>query len=146
LEYLTEDSNMKTGRSWGGAEEGKPCPRRLRRFLEPCLLLVLHKKATHGYELAEAIKAFGFDERNPVDGSVVYRTLRWLEDNGMVESTWDTTSSAGPARRVYHLTANGDRYLEAWMADLQETAHMLEAFVAEYKQHMAQGEGKYHGE
>jgi len=135
---------MRRGRAWSHAEEGKPCPRLLRRFVEPCLLLVLHKRDTHGYELAEAIKAFGFGERNPVDASLVYRSLRWLEKNGMVVSTWDTTSSAGPARRVYHLTEAGDRYLAAWMADLQETVRMLKAFVAEYEQHMAQDEGQYH--
>lgn len=135
---------MRRGRPWRGAEEGEPCPRRLRRFLEPCLLLLLHKRDTHGYELAEAIKAFGFDERNPVDASLIYRTLRWLERNGMVTSTWDTTSSAGPARRVYHLTETGDRYLAAWMADLRETTRMLNAFLAEYERHMLEGQGEYH--
>jgi PadR family transcriptional regulator PadR len=134
----------RRGRAWPGAEEGRPCPRRLRRFLEPCLLLVLHKRDAHGYELAEAIKAFGFGEKNPVDQSVVYRTLRWLEEHGMVVSAWDTESTAGPARRVYHLTEDGDRYLGAWMADLHETALLLQAFVAEYRKHMALGEGEYH--
>jgi PadR family transcriptional regulator PadR len=135
---------MRRGRRWRGAEEGKPCPRRLRRFLEPCLLLLLHKGDSHGYELAEAIKSFGFDERNPVDPSLVYRTLRWLEENGMVVSTWDTASSSGPARRIYSLNEAGNRYLAAWMADLRETAQMLEAFLAEYEQHMAEGKGDHH--
>ena len=135
---------MRRGRSWEGADEGKPCPRRLRRFLEPCLLLILHNRDTHGYDMAEAVKAFGYDEKNPVDSSLIYRTLRWLEKHGMVTSTWDTDSSAGPARRVYHLTESGDRYLAAWMADLQETVHMLQAFAAEYKEHMAKGEGEHH--
>ena len=135
---------MRRGRPWRGAEEGEPCPRRLRRVLEPCLGLLLHKQDAHGYELAEAIKSFGFDERNPVDASLIYRTLRWLERNGMVVSTWDTTSSAGPARRVYHLTEAGDRYLAAWMANLRETTRMLNAFLAEYERHMLEGQGEYH--
>jgi len=112
--------------------------------LEPCLLLLLHKRDAHGYELIEAIKPFGFDERHPVDSSLVYRTLRRLEKDGMVASSWDTASSAGPARRVYRLTEPGDRFLAAWMADLRETASMLTAFLEEYDQHMAMGEGKYH--
>jgi DNA-binding PadR family transcriptional regulator len=53
------------------------------RFLEPCLLLLLHKRAAHGYELAEHIKPFGFDVRQSVDSSLVYRTLRALESGGM---------------------------------------------------------------
>jgi PadR family transcriptional regulator PadR len=135
---------MRRGRHWQGAELGEPCPRRISRFLEPCLLLILHKRETHGYELAEAIKAFGFGERNPVDASLIYRTLRWLEENAMVTSVWDTESAAGPARRVYHLTAAGDQYLAAWMADLRETATMLRGFLAEYDRHMAQGSGEHH--
>ena len=135
---------MRRGRAWQGAEEGQPCPRRIMRFLEPCLLLVLHSHAAHGYELAEEIQPLGFDARHPVDSSLIYRTLRALEASGMVTSDWDTAASAGPARRVYHLSEAGDRYLTAWMADLRETARMLSAFVAEYEKHMAKGQGDYH--
>ena len=135
---------MRRGRSWEGAAKGEPCPRRLRRLLEPCLLLALHKRDAHGYELAEAIKPFGFDEKNPVDSSLIYRTLRWLEENGMVVSAWDTASSAGPPRRVYRLTEDGDQYLASWMADLRKTAEMLTAIVEEYQEHMIEGRGEYH--
>lgn len=133
---------MRRGRAWDGAEEGKPCPRRVRRFLEPCLLLLLHGGDAHGYELAEAIKDLGFDERNPVDSSLIYRTLRWLEENGLVQSTWETETSSGPARRVYRLNEQGDRYLAAWMADLSATAEMLHSFLEEYKRHMATEHGE----
>jgi PadR family transcriptional regulator PadR len=132
---------MRRGRAWDGAEEGKPCPRRVRRFLEPCLLLLLHRGDSHGYELAEAIKALGFDERNPVDSSLIYRTLRWLEENGLVRSTWETETSSGPARRVYSLNEEGDRYLAAWMTDLRATAQMLHSFLDEYDRHMARAHG-----
>ena len=87
---------------------------------------------------------FGFDERHPVDSSLIYRRLRRLEMDGMVVSSWDTTSSAGPARRVYRLTEAGDRYLAASMADLRETARMLVALGKEYDQHMSSGEGECH--
>jgi len=135
---------MRRGRVWEGADQGRACPRRIRRFLEPCLLLLLHKQDAHGYELSEAIRPFGFDERNPVDASLIYRTLRWLEENGMVVSAWDTDSSSGPARRVYQLTEQGNEYLATWMADLRETSDMLTAFLAEYDQHMAEGRGEHH--
>jgi len=135
---------VRRGSAWRHAEQGEPCPRRIRRFLEPCLLLLLHKRDAHGYELAEAIKPFGFDERHPVDSSLIYRTLRRLEGGGMVTSGWDTVSSAGPARRVYRLTEAGDGYLAAWMADLRETASLLTAVLAKYEQHMAEEQGEYH--
>jgi PadR family transcriptional regulator PadR len=132
----------RRGRAWDRMDEGKPCPRRVRRFLEPCLLLLLHRADAHGYELAEAIKELGFDERNPIDSSLIYRTLRWLEENGLVESTWETETSSGPARRVYRLNEEGNRYLAAWMTDLRATAEMLHSFVDEYDRHMAVAHGE----
>lgn len=110
------------------------CPRSIQRFLEPCLLLLVHCDEIHGYELLEAIKPFGFEE-NPVDASTVYRILRDLEEGGHVTSRWDT-ESAGPARRVYRTTDEGDRYLADWVADLRETDRVLHHFLSTYDAHM----------
>ena len=72
----------------GGRSE-EACPRRIQRFLEPCLLLLLHCNESHGYELIEGLNPFGF-KQNPVDLSTVYRMLRGLEEKGFVTSRWDT--------------------------------------------------------
>jgi DNA-binding PadR family transcriptional regulator len=45
---------------------------------------------------------------------------------------------------VYHLTAQGDRYLADWMADLRETTRVLGVFLTEYDDHMAKAQGEYH--
>jgi PadR family transcriptional regulator PadR len=120
------------------SERERPCPRRILRFLEPCLLLLLHKRAAHGYELSEDVAFLGLDSQRALDSSLIYRTLRSLEAQGRVISNWDTESSAGPARRVYHLTESGDRYLANWMADLEETVQMLNSLLSMYNQHMAE--------
>ena len=77
---------MPRGRRWRGGRDGAPCPRHVYRFVEPCLLLLLYRDQTHGYDMMEGLKEFGFDE-NPVDSSVVYRTLRAMEKAGLVTST-----------------------------------------------------------
>jgi PadR family transcriptional regulator PadR len=110
------------------------CPRRIERFVEPCLLLLLHCNEAHGYELMEGLKAFGF-EQNPVDLSSVYRMLRGLEEQGFVTSRWDTDSS-GPARRLYRMTEEGDQYLAWWVDDLCETGPVLRCFLETYDRHM----------
>jgi len=129
-------------RRWQSGQEGEACPRRIHRFLEPCLLLLLHCDEIHGYELLDSLNPFGFAE-NPVDLSTVYRLLRSLEDEGLVTSRWDTPN-AGPARRLYRLTAEGDLYLAWWVEDLRETDRVLHSFLDTYHSHMAahQGEGK----
>ena len=110
------------------------CPRRIERFVEPCLLLLLHCNEAHGYELMEGLKPFGF-EQNPVDLSSVYRMLRGLEEQGFVTSRWDTDSS-GPARRLYRMTEEGDQYLAWWVDDLCETGRVLRCFLETYDRHM----------
>jgi PadR family transcriptional regulator PadR len=119
-------------RGRGRPEEA--CPRRIQRFLEPCLLLLLHCNETHGYELIEGLNPFGF-EQNPVDLSTVYRMLRGLEEQGYVTSRWDT-EGGGPARRLYQLTEEGDRYLAWWVDDLRETDRVLNYFLETYGTHM----------
>lgn len=97
-------------------------------------MLLLHRNEAHGYELLEDLKQFGF-EQNPVDSSTVYRFLRALEERGFVTSRWDT-GKAGPARRVYQLTDEGDRYLAWWVEDLRETDQVLHHFLKTYDSHM----------
>lgn len=123
-------------RRWRGGQAGEPCPRRIHRFLEPCLLLLLHCNEAHGYELLEGLNPFGFDQ-NPVDSSTVYRFLRDLEERGFVTSHWDT-EGAGPARRLYQISDEGDRYLAWWVDDLRETDRVLHFFMESYDKHMTE--------
>jgi len=103
---------------------------------------LLHRDRAHGYDLLEGLKEFGFEEY-PVDSSVVYRTLREMEAQGFVTSSWDT-SGGGPPRRVYTITAAGDRYLARWVGELEETDRVLHRFLAAYREHMEEGEGEHH--
>jgi PadR family transcriptional regulator PadR len=113
---------------------GKACPRQIHRFLEPCLLLLVLCRETHGYELVDDLKSFGY-EQNPVDTSTIYRSLRDMEARGLVSSRWDT-SNVGPARRVYQTTEEGEHYLAWWVEDLRETDRVLHHFLDSYDSHM----------
>jgi len=117
------------------------CSRRVVRFLEPTLLLLLHHGPAHGYTLLERLGEFGLGDLNP---SVVYRALRDMEARGWVTSTWDEEQTQGPPRRVYRLTGLGDEVLGWWAQDLQETRGMIEHFAGVYSRHMEEGEGEYH--
>jgi poly-beta-hydroxybutyrate-responsive repressor len=79
-----------------------------RNFLRACLLLLLREHAGHGYDLLARLRDFGLDK----DPGGVYRTLRALEREGLLYSAWEA-SSAGPARRGYELTWEGEELL-AW--------------------------------
>ncbi|MCI0476527.1 MAG: helix-turn-helix transcriptional regulator [Anaerolineales bacterium] len=106
------------------------CGCQVRGFIQPRLLLLLAKQATHGYDLMDALRSTEGLE-NLADPGMLYRTLRQFEEEGLVSSTWDTPAR-GPARRVYQLTAAGREYLEWWSADIRKTRDQLGQFLAEY--------------
>lgn len=103
-------------------------PAQPRNWLQPFLLLSLERWQAHGYELVQRMTLFGFES---VDRGSVYRSLRSLEKDGLVESDWDT-SKAGPARRVYSLSDAGRSYLDVWASSLRSYQSMLEQFFAVY--------------
>ena len=107
------------------------CGRQVRGFIQPQLLLLLAKKATHGYELMDALRCVKGDE-TMADPGMLYRTLRQFEEDGLVTSAWDT-DGRGPARRVYQLTDAGREYLEWWSTDIRRTRAQLDQFLAEYE-------------
>lgn len=105
---------------------------RLRGMIQPRLLLALAQRKSHGYELMEIL---GQEGDTPDPGSL-YRTLRSLEEDSLVCSSWDT-SNAGPARRVYKLTDLGVEYLHTWVVDIRKTRQGLDDFLTEYETHFS---------
>ena len=95
-----------------------------RNFVLPCLLLLLCEGPAHGYDLVERLVPFGFTSDPPV----VYRNLRRMEAEELVESSWDT-SGKGPARRVYRLTARGKSHLDAWEMAVRYQRDVLDTFL-----------------
>ena len=109
------------------------------RFIQPSLLMGLYRRATYGYELIQTIQRYGFIEGSAPPG-MIYRHLRQLEEDGLVVSRWET-EGAGPAKRIYTLTADGRDMLSLWIEHMQDQAGRLERFVARYRQAVADAEG-----
>ena len=55
-----------------------------------------------------------------------------MEEEGLVRSNWDVSSS-GPARRIYQLTGAGCEALEAWAVTLRRTRQWLDTFLDTYQ-------------
>ena len=93
-----------------------------RETVKPTVLLLLRGRKAHGYALLEELEAHGVPVREP---GGFYRVLRKLEGSNLIRSRWEPPAS-GPARRVYQLTAKGERELAVW-ADALERQHKLMA-------------------
>jgi PadR family transcriptional regulator, regulatory protein PadR len=95
----------------------------IARLAEPCLLLLLQEGDLHGYELIAGLSRYGLDPEG-LDSGQLYRILRQMEDTGWVTSSWEQ-GEAGPARRVYSITAEGRRALTMWREELSNTHAVL---------------------
>ncbi len=101
-----------------------------RNFLQPCLLLLLREQSDHGYDLVARLRPLHDGE---ADAGGVYRALRSLEHHGLVRSEWEL-SDVGPARRTYHVTADGLACLEQQVHGLEHVHDMLHVFLDRYAQ------------
>ncbi len=99
-----------------------------KNWLVPVLLLMLREWSSYGYELMEKMATFGLNAMNP---GTFYRTLRQMEKDGMVSSSWDT-SEGGPARRMYSITEAGEAYLKYWADSLNQYQKMMDTFFRLY--------------
>jgi len=82
----------------------------LRGHLESLLLAVLVDQPGHGYALVQRIAARSGGDLAVPEGSL-YPALQRLERAGLVTSAWD--SDGGRRRRVYRLSASGERRVRA---------------------------------
>jgi len=116
------------------------CPAHaIRGFVQPWALLLLLQGPTHGYELLERL-AEDDDIPGP-DPGLLYRTLRKLERRGLVRSTWET-ERAGPARRLYQVTPQGQEFVHAWAERVRTIRRRLDRFMVEYERQFGVREGE----
>jgi len=109
---------------------GRPCTcamGNVSRFIEPVVLRILKdKKRSYGYEIAENLAQYALTDAT-IEGAALYRTLRTLEANGYVVSTWE--AGEGPARRNYSLTRAGQEHLKEWAVLLHDLGQAMLEFA-----------------
>jgi poly-beta-hydroxybutyrate-responsive repressor len=102
------------------------------------VLLAVSLQRAHGYLIEEYLRGVGFFS---LEMSTLYRTLRQLEKDGLLHSTWEP-GPTGPARRVYSLTDVGRGWLDQWASTLDVYRRMLDRFFGLYQgDHTDDGDG-----
>ena len=91
----------------------------LNRLTQPSILAVLANagKPLHGYVIIQEMAAGPMYGGSSPDPTGIYRILKQMEHNGLVQSEWDTSES-GPAKRCYVLTDAGRACLRRWIDSL----------------------------
>lgn len=106
---------------------GKP-----QRYVQPSLLMALSIEDSYGYQLIQAIGEYGFIQGDAPPG-MIYRHLRQMDEEGLVESKWDAEGD-GPAKRVYAITPEGREILEAWIIHMERQRDRLAGFIKRYRE------------
>jgi PadR family transcriptional regulator PadR len=99
-----------------------------RDFLTPFVLLAVSLQRSHGYVIEDYLRALGVFG---ITMSTLYRTLRQMEKDGFLESTWEP-GPTGPARRVYTITDAGHVWLDSSAAMLSAYRNTIDRFFGLY--------------
>ncbi|KIL48385.1 PadR family transcriptional regulator [Jeotgalibacillus campisalis] len=82
----------------------------LKGVLEGCVLEIISRGETYGYEITQQLRELGFTD--VVEGTVYTITMR-LEKNNLVDIE-KKPSTMGPPRKFYTLNAAGQEHLETF--------------------------------
>jgi poly-beta-hydroxybutyrate-responsive repressor len=99
-----------------------------RDILAPFILLAVSLQRAHGYMIEDSLRALGLFG---ITMSTLYRTLRQMEKDGFLESTWEP-GPTGPARRVYTITDAGHAWLDSSAAMLNTYRATIDRFFGLY--------------
>lgn len=84
----------------------------LKGILEGCILAIIGKGQTYGYELSIKLQQFGLPD---VSEGSIYPLLLRLQKEKMIKGTMKK-SDAGPKRKYYHLTNEGKEALSTFIS------------------------------
>ena len=95
----------------------------LKGTLSGCILAIISRKETYGYEIAETLSGHGFGK---IAEGTIYPLLLRLEKNGLV-STEYRASECGPKRKYYSLTPLGVEELESFKNSYNELCRAVDS-------------------
>jgi DNA-binding PadR family transcriptional regulator len=100
----------------------------LARLVRPAVLALLAREEIHGYVVVGRLRELPLFGDCPPDASGVYKTLKAMERDGLVSSSWETGDS-GPAKRRYRLTEDGATCLAQWHRTLAGYRARIDALL-----------------
>ena len=90
----------------------------MKGILEGCVLAVIAKGETYGYEILTDMDKVGFDE---LGEGTLYPVLTRLDKNGYI-SCRKAKSPLGPIRKYYTITDTGEKRLKAFKENYKKIA------------------------
>ena len=99
----------------------------LKGTLEGCVLAIISKNETYGYEISRQLEEYGFG--NIAEGTI-YPLLLRLEKNKFISAVY-RQSEVGPKRKYYSLTDAGREELKTFFKNYRELADAVQRLEAD---------------
>ena len=100
----------------------------LDKLLQPNILILLSGQDLHGYLIIQELENKNLFHGEKADSTGIYRTLKILEDKGLVKSEWDI-NGAGAAKKIYKISVAGKDCLANWIKTLEEYKKTIEIII-----------------
>jgi len=100
----------------------------LKGILEGCLLSIIAKGETYGYEMIEKLNVYGF---TMVSEGSIYPLLLRMKKDGLVTTSQKELPSGGPKRKYYSLTVKGEEELTEFKERWNEIASSVTRLMRE---------------
>ncbi|WP_173918240.1 PadR family transcriptional regulator [Halobacillus sp. Marseille-Q1614] len=100
----------------------------LKGILEGCLLSIIGKGETYGYEMMEKLNEHGF---SMVKEGSIYPLLLRMKKEGLVTTTQKKLPSGGPKRKYYALTAEGEEELHNFKVKWEKISRSVDHLLRE---------------
>ena len=88
----------------------------MRGTLEGCILKILSKSTSYGYEIVTTLLGYGFKD---IKEGAIYPLLVRLEKKGIITSEM-RPSPLGPSRKYYSITPDGVEYLNEFKTNWKQ--------------------------
>lgn len=102
----------------------------LDKLIQPLILINLAREDLYGYKIVRLIAESPMFKGTKPDGTGLYRSLKAMEQRGIVVSSW-SLADAGPAKRIYRITDAGVECLSHWITTLGEYRQTLGMILEE---------------
>ena len=92
----------------------------LTRFIQPVILTILSEQDDHGYSiLSKLAGTYLWKDKKP-DASGLYRTLKNMEQQGLIVSHIDIADNENMGKRVFSITPAGLECMMHWKETLED--------------------------
>ncbi len=88
----------------------------LKGTLEGCILKIISRRETYGYEISQELQQYGFTD---ISEGTIYPLLLRLEKSGLLTAEY-RESPLGPRRKYFSLSVEGQAELSGFYANWQE--------------------------